>query len=1152
MGIRSTRREPALWLFVSLVGVAVLMRLNNGIRYPALHGFDAYGHVTYIWHILRTGTVPLASEGWGRFHPPLYYWICAGIWSLLRAIDPREVLKVIGVTFGLASLGSAWVSYALARGYFRDERVAAYLASLFVLFLPVQIYIAPMLGNEVFNTVLCSLALYFMVRTLQTETLGTTIALGVTLGLALLTKTTAIAYVPAAGLVIVAWGLHTGRWRAAFTRLVVIGVLTLTIAGWFYARNVAVYGSPFQMSRDYFVTHRIEATIAKGQRGIAAYTTLDSRIFTDPTYHQGPVLDSVWTGAYATTWFDAHGGWFLPPPPSSLAIRRIGRALMVLGTIPTLLVLLGLVTCVWRLFHRGWDDTLVVMFVALGMMAALFVAYTFNNRIYTAVKASYMLPAIVPFGFFFALGVSTVGTWGRARAAVLAELLLLVMVIIPVYTYELFFEVELGPHYWNTIGVVDYFAGFRDLARAKFDTAREFDLYLAHENAGSIALEEGNVHQALFETREAMRLLPAQVWGRPEDVATFIRLTRAEYSNSLAVIYDRLGWDDLAQRSAQQAATLDPSLPEAHYDLAVLMIERGMPEVAINSLRQAIALDPGFAEAHLLLGVAEQRAGNCTAALATLEHATAVRRWPRRTYPHAVGTGDFHDAAIVRRRHITHLPPSVNVDYALAVCRATANEGERAGRDLAKALASGRLPAGALRDRAWRTAGGTALVSKVLPNILVVMIDTLRADHVGAYGYSRPTTPELDELAAGGVRFANAFSVSSWTGPAVASLFTGVMPSRHGIVDSQSRLDAHVHTLAEELGGLGYDTAGFSANFVHVSDRTRLNRGFRRFEVLRRETTSDEYTFAVGEHHFRGYDARELTETVQHWMNAGPPQPFFLYVHYLDPHSGYQPPEAMRLLFETAPYTGTQGATAADIGQLERSGKVLAQADLEHLIALYDGEIRFTDEQIAELLRGFERSGFRDNSVIVIVADHGEEFQDHGHFFHGFTLYDEVIRVPMILVTRGTWSFAPRVVRQLVQLTDLFPTLIEMAGGVAPADIDGRSILPLLRGDDEPVREAVVAELAADPVLDVLMHPKRHRLAVVDRSRKAIVGVDGGTQLYRTDSDPGERRDVAAAEGSEVGRLLRFAAIRPAVATEATPPVSEMRREQLRALGYVP
>jgi len=651
-----------------MVAIAVLMRVNNGVRYPALHGYDGFGHVTYIWYLLKNHQVPLAHEGWEHFHPPLYYGICAAIWSLLRWLEPERVLQVLSLTFSLLGLAAAWVSWAIARMYFPDRGLAQVAAPAFVLFLPVHIYTAPMIGNEGLNTILCSVALLLLLRTLQTERVHFAAALGVTLGLGMLTKATTLVYVGACAGVLALSALRSGRTRRAFLNLSVVGGLVLVIAGWFYARSAWTYGTPFQMGRQYLFNRLVENRLPMGRRNLWAYLSFDPSIFGNPMFMAGPVLDSVWTGAFANTWYDSLGSWFLPA-----TTRGIGRVILALAVVPTALVLLGMATALWRLRRGGWNDVLVSMLTAACAILAMFVVFTFGNRLFAAVKASYMMPGIVPFSFFFALGLVTVVGWGRVAAAlVLADLAALVAIIVPVYTYGLLYQLPLGSPHWNTVAVVEYFAGFRDLARGRFDALLRWSpRYVVVENRGSMALEDGDAEAALRKFREAMALLraPRQVMGTREDREELIRATGADYENTLAVIYDRLGRPKRARRAALRAVELDPTLPEAQYDSGVLMLKEGRPEHATRFFRRAAELDPGFVEAHLMLGVAQQRAGQCAAAVDTLETALAVKSWPRRTYSHATGMGDIEDAAIVRRRRITDLPPDLGVDAAMRACR---------------------------------------------------------------------------------------------------------------------------------------------------------------------------------------------------------------------------------------------------------------------------------------------------------------------------------------------------------------------------------------------------------------------------------------------------------------------------------------------------
>jgi tetratricopeptide (TPR) repeat protein len=261
---------------------------------------------------------------------------------------------------------------------------------------------------------------------------------------------------------------------------------------------------------------------------------------------------------------------------------------------------------------------------------------------------------------------------------VCVALVALASFILPVYTYQLLFEVPVGPHYWNSLAVLDYRAGFPELARMKFRAAAGLDetdtysnLYLAHENLSSLALDDGDPYLALAELRRARGLVPSQVFGLPADTKRFIREIDAEYWNLLSVIYDQIGWRNLALESARNAVTRDPNLPEGHFDHGILMMKLGDYEVAATSFRKALNLDPGFSDAYRMLALAQAHLGRCSDASATLERIAHPNALPRRSYPHAVGTGELHDAAIMRRRHIADGPLLRADEAVLASCRDT-------------------------------------------------------------------------------------------------------------------------------------------------------------------------------------------------------------------------------------------------------------------------------------------------------------------------------------------------------------------------------------------------------------------------------------------------------------------------------------------------
>ena len=300
----------------------------------------------------------------------------------------------------------------------------------------------------------------------------------------------------------------------------------------------------------------------------------------------------------------------------------------------------------------GWDDTLVAMLVPFTCVVAMFVMYTHRVPTFTAVKSSYLMPAIVPFSFWFALGFEVLARWRRVMAAALAECLVLVGVIVPVFTYQLVFAADLSGFYSNAVGVLYYLAGRDQTAGEMFSAiARGYHLYFAHENVAAVALDRGQPEEALRELDEAARLLPEETFGQGEDRARQIQLNLAEYASTSAYIYQLLGHDDQAIAAARRAISLAPDMPEAHYNLGVLLLRAGAVDAALADSREACRLDPTFTEAQALLGMVEARRGDCESARAHLQRAAGVSR-PQRAYPWQTGQGDVLDAGLARRRII--------------------------------------------------------------------------------------------------------------------------------------------------------------------------------------------------------------------------------------------------------------------------------------------------------------------------------------------------------------------------------------------------------------------------------------------------------------------------------------------------------------------
>ena len=349
--------------------------------------------------------------------------------------------------------------------------------------------------------------------------------------------------------------------------------------------------------------------------------------------------------------------------------------------------------------------------------------------------------------------------------------------------------------------------------------------------------------------------------------------------------------------------------------------------------------------------------------------------------------------------------------------------------------------------------GGTSEEARGLkagaPNLLLISIDSLRPDHLGCYGYARPTSPVIDRLAREGARFETALSTTSWTLPSHAALFTGMFDSAHGLYDNGLRLaDAH-HTLAEVLSERGYHTAGFFGGpYLHPT--FGLDQGFDHYQSCM-TTVADDLSAAevqaesrapVGASHRDVTGPRTVVE-LGRWLDAlEPGRPFFAFVHLWDVHYDYIAPAGDAALFVDPAYAGP--FDGRDFARTIRTRPQMTPADRAHLVALYDAEIRFTDRIVGQIVERLARDGVLDETVLVVTADHGEEFFEHGGLGHQSTLFDEQVRIPLIV--RYPARVAPRAIAQPARLIDLMPTLLELAGVQEPPPMQGRSLVPLLEG----------------------------------------------------------------------------------------------------------
>ena len=431
------------------------------------------------------------------------------------------------------------------------------------------------------------------------------------------------------------------------------------------------------------------------------------------------------------------------------------------------------------------------------------------------------------------------------------------------------------------------------------------------------------------------------------------------------------------------------------------------------------------------------------------------------------------------------------------------------------------------------------------PDILMISIDTLRADHMGAYGYERPTTPGLDELAADALLFENAFSHSPKTAISHMSMLTGLYPLAHGVRqwDEQGgeRLSDDIPTLATLLSRAGYNTVGFGGG-GHMRSELGFDQGF---DEWRREGS-----FRLATSHALDAVRRLATD---------PDRPFFFFLHNYVVHDPYVPPGRYRSQFVDPEYSGTIVGDANELDRLAGSGWEGRHAyyweqvdrespeDIQRLIDLYDAGIRRMDDDLTELLTTLRADGALDNAIVVFVSDHGEEFLEHGDFLHN-QVYQELLHVPFIIQFPGQRGQSLNGKREtaVVQMVDLVPTLLDYIGVDVPDHIQGRSLLPML--EDGASYDA--------PVLSSWPRGLQRSLRVGDWK---LIRKGSELELYNLASDPLETNNLAAAEPErlaelkdKMGEIVSASRdLRSAVRSGETVIPTGEALEELRALGYV-
>ncbi len=422
-----------------------------------------------------------------------------------------------------------------------------------------------------------------------------------------------------------------------------------------------------------------------------------------------------------------------------------------------------------------------------------------------------------------------------------------------------------------------------------------------------------------------------------------------------------------------------------------------------------------------------------------------------------------------------------------------------------------------------------------LKRVLLVSVETFRRDHVHTYGYPRLTTPTFDGLVAGGTSYDRHWASAPYTHPSLASLVTGLLPTRLGFVDNIPTIGGELLTAAQLFANGGYVTAAFNVQYV-LSNRYGLNRGFHYYR-----------------NHPNDVPATRLTDEVLPFLDEHGEDNLFLWLHYFDPHGPYRPPADQRKRFTgdaiwdadtvtLKPGTAAEGSPdippyVYDKGQTER----------RHYVAGYDGDIATLDEEIGKLVRYVKTKGWAEDTLIVVTADHGEALGDHGRTFSHGSLYEHDLHVPMVMWGPGRVPAGKRVTAETNHV-DVLPTLLDYAGLPLPAGLHGASLQGV----------TTTRPIGSLPMnLSVVGRADRLRWAVRDGDTKILVDRDGQmTSAWNLATDPTELRDLVGTPSKEARALAKAA--KAWLATDAWKPPTT--REQalddedvarLRALGYV-
>lgn len=438
-------------------------------------------------------------------------------------------------------------------------------------------------------------------------------------------------------------------------------------------------------------------------------------------------------------------------------------------------------------------------------------------------------------------------------------------------------------------------------------------------------------------------------------------------------------------------------------------------------------------------------------------------------------------------------------------------------------------------------------------NVILISVDTLRADHLGCYGYERETSPNIDSLAGDCVLLSNVYASSPWTLPSHVSMLTSLHCVHHQVYQDDERMDPAILTLADLLRKNHFFCTAFTGGGF-VSSVYGFSKGF------------DMYQESGGGVH-RQDAAGHLSGLVEEWLDAYcRDKNVFLFIHTYQPHDPYACPEPFKDMFLSKEAKWRHINLMGYLGGRANLFKPLPEVERQNIVGLYDGEVRYTDEAlVGPLIRKLKQLGLYDSSLIIFTSDHGEEFYDHKSWEHGHQLYDESLKVPLLIKFPES-RFKGTKISRIVRLVDIFPTILdELRIGSSGLSLDGKSLLPLIRGEERDDRtfwadfgdgvlnSHIPQKIATNSGTEKFILNKKYREE--DRSFfEYPPPATGPVELYDLKDDPYEERNIANDRVELVNRLIHtIDAFYSQVQKRKTPKpeIDEELKEQLKALGYI-